>query len=115
MINHTMSARCRALTLLILGAASLAAVSQSASAADEKKPGVSKDLAKILKPAQDAIQAKKYQEGLDKLKEAESNPKKTPYDEHVINNLAAFAYVKTNNFPEAAKAFEAQIRAKASA
>ena len=67
---------------------------RTATAADEKKPSVSKELAKTLKAAQDAVQAKppKYQDALAKLKEAESNPKKTPYDEHVINELSAFAY-----------------------
>ncbi len=77
--------------------------------ADEKKPTVSKDLAKPLKAAQDLIQQKKYADGLAKLKEAEGNPKKTPYDQHVINQLAGFAYAKTSNYPEASKAFEAQL------
>jgi tetratricopeptide (TPR) repeat protein len=42
------------------------------------------------------------------LKEAEGNPKKTPYDQHVINVLAGSAYARTNDFPDAEKAFEAQ-------
>ena len=85
---------------------------RTAAAADEKsKNSVSKDLAKTLKAAQDAVQAKppKYQDALAKLKEADSNPKKTPYDEHVINELSAYAYAHTNQVPEAAKANEALI------
>jgi tetratricopeptide (TPR) repeat protein len=86
---------------------------QSVRAADEKKPGPapSKELVKTLKAAQDAVQAKppRYQEALAKLKDADSNPKKTPFDEHVINELSAFAYAHTGQLPEAAKANEALI------
>ena len=81
-----------------------------AVAADKKEENkVSKDLAKPLKAAQEALQAKKYPDALAKLKEAESNPKKTPYDEHVINVLAGSAYAHTNDYPSAEKAFEAQV------
>src|SRR6185312_8290548 len=54
-------------------------------------------------------QAKKYSEALAKLKDAENNPKKSPYDQHVINELSAFAYAKTGNAAEAAKANEALV------
>ncbi|MGH8276306.1 MAG: tetratricopeptide repeat protein, partial [Steroidobacteraceae bacterium] len=62
-----------------------------------------------LKAAQDALNAKKYADAIAKLKDAETNPKKTPYDEHIINELAAVAYARTGNYPEAGKAFEAQV------
>jgi len=81
-----------------------------AFAADEKKKNtVSKELAKTLKEASDLVNGKKYSEALAKLKDAEANPKKTPYDTHIINELAGVAYAKTNNYPEASKAFEAEI------
>jgi tetratricopeptide (TPR) repeat protein len=93
------------LSAAVVGATSLVPV----AAADKKEENkVSKDLAKPLKAAQDALQAKKYPDALAKLKEAESNPKKTPYDEHVINVLAGSAYARTNDYPSAEKAFEAQ-------
>jgi tetratricopeptide (TPR) repeat protein len=93
------------LSAAIVGATSLVPV----VAADKKEENkVSKDLAKPLKAAQDALQAKKYPDALAKLKEAESNPKKTPYDEHVINVLAGSAYARTNDYQSAEKAFEAQ-------
>ena len=79
------------------------------AAAQEKKATVSKELAKTLKAAQEAVQAKKYSEALAKLKDAENNPKKSPYDQHVINELSAFAYAKTNNAAEAARANEALV------
>ncbi|HEX4673939.1 MAG TPA: tetratricopeptide repeat protein [Steroidobacteraceae bacterium] len=94
-----------ALSAAVVGATSLLPV----VAADKKEENkVSKDLAKPLKAAQDALQAKKYPDALAKLKEAESNPKKTPYDEHVINVLAGSAYARTNDYQSAEKAFEAQ-------
>jgi outer membrane murein-binding lipoprotein Lpp len=75
------------LSVAVVGATSLATV-VAADKKDENK--VSKDLAKPLKAAQDALQSKppKLQEAVAKLKEAEANPKKTPYDEHIINALA---------------------------
>ena len=38
-----------------------------------------------------------------------ANPKKTPYDEHIINALAGSAYARLNDYPDAEKAFEAQV------
>jgi tetratricopeptide (TPR) repeat protein len=104
----------KALSPLLLCAAMIAAAglipSHVARAADEKeKKTVSKDLAKPLKAAQDALTQKKYQDAISKLKEAEGNPKKTPYDQHIINQLEGYAYARTNNYPEAAKAFEAEL------
>jgi tetratricopeptide (TPR) repeat protein len=93
----------------IVGAAAMLSGQPAFAADDKKKQTVSKELAKTLKEAQDALAAKKYPEALAKLKDAEGNPKKTPYDEHIINELAGVAYARTNNYPEAAKAFEAEI------
>jgi len=100
----------RLVAALVFGAAVVGATSLvPVVAADKKEENkVSKDLAKPLKAAQDALQAKKYPDALAKLKEAESNPKKTPYDEHVINVLAGSAYARTNDYQSAEKAFEAQ-------
>jgi len=119
MRNTTMNANSNLLAgrlaTLVLGVAVVGATcliaGKPAAAAEEKKDKntVSKELAKPLKAAQDALNAKKYPDALAKLKEAESNPKKTPYDEHVINELAGVAYARTQNYPEAEKAFEAQV------
>jgi len=103
-----------AVRALVIGAAAVGALAvftgHPAFAAEEKKKTtVSKDLAKPLKEAQDLLQQKKYPEAIAKLKDAEANPKKTPFDEHVINELAGVAYARTNNYAEASKAFEAEI------
>lgn len=100
---------------MVLGAAAAVGITailagQPAFAADDKKKNtVSHDLAKPLKEAQDAIQQKKYPEAVQKLKDAEGNPKKTPYDQHIIYELLGNAYAKTNNYAEAAKVFEAEL------
>jgi len=113
MRNNTMNAKSSLLATLVLGVAVVGASfvpGMPAVAADKKEENkVSKDLAKPLKAAQDALNAKKYSDAIAKLKEAEANPKKTPYDEHIINALAGAAYARTNNYPEAEKAFEAQV------
>jgi tetratricopeptide (TPR) repeat protein len=113
MRNHIMNANNNIVRALVLGAAIAGAAGlvpgKPVFAADEKKQTVSKDLAKPLKAAQDALQAKKYPDAIAKLKEAQANPKKTPFDEHIINEMAGVAYAKTGNYPEAAKAFEAEI------
>ena len=111
MRNNTMNAKFSLVATLVLSAAVVAATSLvPVVAADKKEENkVSKDLAKPLKAAQEALQAKKYPDALAKLKEAESNPKKTPYDEHVINVLAGSAYAHANDYQSAEKAFEAQV------
>jgi tetratricopeptide (TPR) repeat protein len=76
---------------------------------DKGKNNVSAKLAKPLKAAQDASNAKKYPEALAKLKEAEAINPKTPYDEYVINELSAYAYAHTNDLAAAEKAWEANI------
>lgn len=98
-----------ALGVAVVGVTTLIPGRPAAAADDKSKNNVSKDLAKTLKAAQDAMNAKKYPDAIAKLKEAEGNPKKTPYDEHVINELAAVTYARMQNYAEAAKAFEAQV------
>ena len=115
MQNNTMNAKPSMLATLVLGLAVVATTSfvpgKPATAADEKKPSVSKDLAKTLKAAQDSLQAKppKLADAIAKLKEADANPKKTPYDEHVINVLLGTAYARQNDLADAEKPFEAQV------
>jgi tetratricopeptide (TPR) repeat protein len=72
-------------------------------------PHVTSALSAPLKAAQEALRAERYADAIAKLQEAEANPKKTPYDEHVINVLAGSAYARTKNYADAVKAFEAQV------
>jgi len=46
---------------------------------------------------------------ISKLTAAEAIDGKTAYDHHVINDMLGFAYVHTNDYADAAKAWEAEI------
>ena len=113
MQNLIMNANRNTVRVFVIGAALIGTATllagRPAFADEKKKQTVSRELAKPLKEAQDALQAKKYPEALAKLKDAENNPKKTPYDEHIINELAGVAYARTNDYANASKAFEAEI------
>jgi tetratricopeptide (TPR) repeat protein len=93
----------------IVGVTALLAGQPAFAADDKKKNTVTKELAKPLKEASDALNQKKFSDAIAKAKEADGNPKKSPYDQHIINELLGVAYARTNNFPEASKAFEAEI------
>ena len=101
------------LRALIVGAAltAVAALAPStpvfAQAAKQQQP--SAKLQKPLHDAQEDLKNKKYSEAIAKLKEAEGIGGKTPYDQFLINEFLAFAYIRTNNYPEAARALEAQL------
>ena len=66
-------------------------------------------LAKPLKEAQEDIKAKKFPDAIAKLKAAEGIEGKTAYDQHLINEMLGFAYVKTGELSEAAKAWEPEL------
>jgi hypothetical protein len=77
-----------------------------ALAAKEAAHTVSAAVGKPLKAAQDDLKKGDYSGALEKLSEAEALPKKTPYEEHLIHEMEGYAYVRTHNYPAAAKALE---------
>src|ERR1700758_4406244 len=97
----------RALALGIAVAA-LAAVTVGPAAGAEGKQTNSAKLAKPLKEANDDIKAKKFADAIAKLKDAENIAGKTPYDQHLINDMLTFAYIKTQDLGDAAKVMEAE-------
>jgi tetratricopeptide (TPR) repeat protein len=76
-----------------------------------KPPQNSAKAGKVIKEAHEDLSAKppKYSEAIAKLKEADGTAGKNAYDQHVINDMLAYAYLKTNDFPEAARAWEAEL------
>ncbi len=90
---------------LIAGGLGLALV--PAHGAD--KPTVSRAFAKPLKAADDDLKSGKYREALTELDKARALPKPSPFETHVINELALYAYVKTKDYANAAKSMEATI------
>ena len=106
----TVSSLQRLLAGAALTAAAAVLISAPALAAEEgKKPTNSAALAKPLKAAQEDLQNKKYADAITKLHEAEGISGKNGYDQHLINEMLKVAYVRTNNFAEAAKVMEAEI------
>jgi tetratricopeptide repeat protein len=87
--------------VLMLGVAGYAASDEAPAG-----PQVSKAMAKPLKAAQEAVQAKKYTDALARLKEAEAIPDKTPYDQFVIAYLYEQIYVPQNDPVSAAPYLE---------
>ncbi|MDR2214371.1 MAG: hypothetical protein LBE59_00830 [Nevskiaceae bacterium] len=104
MLKKSLSAVAFAVALSI-GAYSVTPVAH----AGEDKPKVSAAAAKPLKAAQDAAQAKKFDEAVAKAKEALALPNKTAFDAYVANSLLAFAYAQQRNNTAAAQAMEAQL------
>jgi tetratricopeptide (TPR) repeat protein len=86
-----------------------AALPVSTALAAEKSQQPSAKLAKPLHEAQEDLKAKKYQDAIAKLNEADALGGKTPYDQHVINEFRANAYVNVQNYAEAVKAAEAEL------
>lgn len=73
------------------------------------KHTISKGEGKYLPKANDLMKEKKYQDALALLKQADGVSGKTPWDQHIINEMYGFIYVRTNNLAEAAKAVEATV------
>jgi tetratricopeptide (TPR) repeat protein len=69
----------------------------------------SKALAKALQPAQESFKAHRYPDTIAKLRVAEGTPGKTPYDQHVINEMMSYSCVKTNDYACAEKTYEALL------
>src|SRR5215472_3059652 len=112
MRNHTMKVPARFLPALILGAAVAVLTSlapATSNAAEEKGPKNSPALAKPLSEANAALKAKNYSDAITKLKAAEAMSGKTPADQYIIDEMMSFAYIKTQNYPEAAKYMEAKL------
>ena len=85
-----------ALMLIGVGGAIPPAFSQA-------KPTVSKAVAKPLKAAQEAMQAKRYQEALAKLHEVQAISGKNDYDQYLVDEMLGFIAVRTKDFSEAAQ------------
>jgi tetratricopeptide (TPR) repeat protein len=112
MRNNTMKVTALSIRVLVAGAAIIAAaglVPATPAFAAEGKQTNSAKLAKPLKEAHDDLNAKKYADAIAKLREAEGTAGKTPYDQHLINDMLGFAYARTQNYAEAAKAWEAEL------
>src|SRR5579862_2133584 len=77
--------------------------------AQADEPHVSANLAKTLKAANDALQAKNWAEVINKTREASAMTPRSAYDDYIIHYMQVPAYAAQNNYPETATAIEAII------
>jgi len=89
---------------MVVCGASLVGVTPAMAAAPAHT--VSAKVGKPLKAAQEDLQKQDYNGALAKLKEADALSGKTPYEQHLIHEMEGYAYVRTKQYPEAAKALE---------
>jgi hypothetical protein len=82
---------------------------EAAESKDSKGPQISRSIAKEMIAAQKALQGSQFDEGLKHLAEAEAVSPLTPFDHKTIDELKAYAYVKTNNLKAALVAYEEAI------
>ncbi|HEY1725017.1 MAG TPA: tetratricopeptide repeat protein [Steroidobacteraceae bacterium] len=98
---------------LLLSICGVAALGSAAVAADQAGPQVSKAVAKPLKAAQDAMAAKKPDEALAKVREAQGAAgDKTAYDNFVINIMLFQIYQQKQNTAEAITALQAAAQSQ---
>jgi hypothetical protein len=91
------------ITVMVLGLVSVATVSRA------EEPHVTAALAKTLKAANDALQAKNFPEVLNKTREAEAMSPRSDYDNYVIHSMQMAAYGAQGNYPAAAAAIEGVV------
>lgn len=91
------------LTVMVLGLVSVGMVSRA------EEPHVTPALAKTLKAANDALQAKNFPEVLNKTREAEAMSPRSDYDNYVIHSMQMAAYGAQGNYPAAAAAIESVV------
>lgn len=71
---------------------------------------ISKQIAKPMAAAQDAMKAKKWQESLSKMKEAEAVPfSRSAFDNYTIAQFRAYIYSSTRQEADAARELENQL------
>jgi hypothetical protein len=82
---------------------------QAKQTTGEAKPHNSAQLFKPLKEAHDDLQAKKYVDAISTLKLAEAITGRTPYDNHLISEMLAYAYLHTNDYANAAALWDGEL------
>jgi len=86
---------------------STSALAQSAACAN---PKISKQIAKQMSAAQDAMKAKKWNDSLNKMKEAEAVPgAKSAFDLYTMSQFRAYIYASTRQDADSARELENQL------
>jgi tetratricopeptide (TPR) repeat protein len=75
----------------------------------EAQQNVSAKVGVPLKAAQDAIQKKRWDAALGKIREADATPGKTAFDQYKINEMLWYVYLQQGRNADAARVLEGQI------
>jgi tetratricopeptide (TPR) repeat protein len=75
----------------------------------EAQQKVSQKVGVPLKAAQEAIQKKRWDQALAKIKEADGAPGKTAFDQYKINEMLWYVYLQQGRNADAARVLEGQI------
>jgi tetratricopeptide (TPR) repeat protein len=95
---------------LVAGAALVGFMAWPASPAlAQAKQQPSRAAAKQLKAAEEAIHAKKYDVAAAKIKEVESLPERSPYDEYLVHEMKAFLDFRIKDYASAERDLEANL------
>jgi tetratricopeptide (TPR) repeat protein len=110
-LKDTTSRRARWAVSLVTGLmlAGAAGFGLNGAALAQGKPTVSKAVAKPLKAAQDAMEAKRYDEALGKLREVQGIQGKNAYDQFLVDEMLGYIAVRTKDYAEAARSLEAGL------
>jgi|HubBroStandDraft_5_1064220.scaffolds.fasta_scaffold49819_2 tetratricopeptide (TPR) repeat protein len=114
----TLGSRVTLLALAMMGAATAQnagntrMIEQAAESANDTggKQAGSAQVARLLTDALDDMRAQKFAAAIAKLESAQGIQGKTANDQHLINDMLSFSYLKTNNYEAAARAMEAEVR-----
>jgi tetratricopeptide (TPR) repeat protein len=111
MRDDVMKVKGNLVAAIAIGAAvaGLAGIAPALAATKTATPTVSREVGKPLKAAQDDLKKADYTGALQQLDTADALPKKTAYEQYLINEMKGYAYVRTKQYPLAAKAFEAEL------
>jgi tetratricopeptide (TPR) repeat protein len=95
--------------LAFAGYAGFAGLLLVAPATAEAQQKVSAKVGVPLKAAQDAIQKKRWDTALARIREAEGAPGKTAFDQYKINEMLWYVYLQQGRNADAARVLEGQI------
>jgi tetratricopeptide (TPR) repeat protein len=95
--------------LAVAGWLGVAGTMLMAPATAEAQQKVSAKVGVPLKAAQEAIQKKKWDVALAKIKEADGTPGKTAFDQYKINEMLWYVYLQQGRNADAARVLEGQI------
>jgi tetratricopeptide (TPR) repeat protein len=88
-------------------------IERAAEAANDTggKQATSARLARLLTDALDDMKAQKYAAAIAKLESTQGIRGKSANEQHLIDDMLSFGYLKTNNYEAAARTLEREVRA----